>query len=162
MEEKASLYNSLPSWKLARREGLESEVILLPRCKMLNRGQESWPQQKRHPWPLLPVHANGAFLFPVFSQLRVCSMPSISLAKEGQDRVPQGRARSLGTSDSLTAHTEVLISKQTACRRAAGRCFFWLLWSKWNGQAVVRLASERAKGSWEVGVRLWMQVTANG
>lgn len=51
-------------------------------------------------------------------------MLTISLAKQGQDRVPQGRACSLGTSDSLIAHTEVLISKQTACCRTVGQRFF--------------------------------------
>ena len=98
---------------------------------------------------------DGAFPSPVlFKAEDLWQSLATSLAKEGQDRVPRGRAQSSGTSDTLVSHTEVLISKQTACPCTVGQCFFWLPWSKRNGQAVARLASEGAKGSWEIRVRL--------
>lgn len=97
---------------------------------------------------------DSVFPSPVLSDQRICGRLAISLAREGQDRVPWGRAHSLGTSDSPLSHTEELISKQTACRCTVGQCFFWLPWSERNGQALVRLASEGAQGSWEIRVRL--------
>lgn len=147
---------------LTGREWIEHELIFLVRQECWMAGHES-SLQKRLSSPFLSEPCGWCFSFSgAFQKLRICGTLTISLAKEGRDRVPQGRAHSLGTSDSLTLHTEVLISKQTACRCTVGQCFFWLPWWRWNGQAVVRLASEWDKGSWKIRVRLWMQVTANG
>lgn len=148
---------------LAGREWIEYELIFPVRCACWIGKHEILPPEEA----LLAIAAwvlwvAGVFPSPALSKLGICGMLTIFLAKDGQDSVPQGKAHSLGTSDSLISHTEVLISKQTACHCTVGQCFFWLLWSKWNGQAVVRLASEWAKGSWEIRVRLWIQVTANG
>lgn len=150
---------------------LEHELIFLVRCACrINRKAWVLPPEEA---PLSLRHfclgpEDGVFPPPVLSKLRICgsftilSFPFFFFWPWKARTVSLRGGHIVWGHLTLISHTEVLISKQTACRCTLGQCFFWLPWLKWNGQAVVRLASEWAKGSWEIGVRLWMQVTANG